>query len=119
MCNYKFVSYLKLASHQTPDQKILEVGAGTGGMTSHILSGLQQLEDHTGGISFSEDVYTDISPVFFEKARERFSEYQSRMTFMALNFESEITAQGFEAGTYGMILAGSVLHATKNLGATL
>lgn len=119
MCNHKFVSYLNLASHQTPNQKILEVGAGTGGMTSHILSALQQIEDRTGGISFSEYVYTDISPVFFEKARERFLEYQNRMTFKALDLESDITAQGFEAGTYDMILAGSVLHATKNLGATL
>lgn len=119
LCNHKFISYLNLASHQTPHQKILEVGAGTGGMTSHILSALQQTEDRTGGISFSEFVYTDISPAFFEKARERFAEYQDRMTFKALDLEVDITEQGFEAGTYDMIFAGSVLHATKNLSATL
>ena len=119
LCNHKFVSYLNLALHQTPDQKILEVGAGTGGMTSRILSALQQIEDSTGGISFSEYFYTDISPVFSEKARERFSDYQNRMTFKALDLESDITLQGFEAGTCDMIFAGSVLHATKNLGATL
>ncbi|KAI0415149.1 polyketide synthase PksD [Xylaria grammica] len=119
MCNHKFVSYIQLATHQTPDQRILEVGAGTGGWTSEVLSILRRTEASTGGAAFSEYVYTDISPGYFDGARERFAEYRDRMTFKTLDLERDITTQGFEPGTYDMILAGSVLHATRNLSATL
>ncbi|KAF2829294.1 polyketide synthase PksD [Ophiobolus disseminans] len=119
MYNHKFISYLGLVAHQNPTQKILEVGAGTGAMTDRILSTLHDIEIRTGGTAFSSYTYTDISPGFFEKARERFSEYQDRMVFKTLDLESDTGEQGFEAGIYDIILAGSVIHATKNLAATL
>lgn len=118
-CNHKFVSYIQLATHQTPDQRILEVGAGTGGWTSEVLSILRRTEARTGGTAFCEYIYTDISPGYFDGARERFSDYRDRMTFKTLDLERDITTQGFEPGTCDMILAGSVLHATRNLSATL
>ncbi|XP_044723776.1 KR domain-containing protein [Hirsutella rhossiliensis] len=119
MNNHKLESYVQLSAHQNPSQRILEVGSGTGGMTSVLLSYLWRIEDRTGGIAFSEYVYTDISTGFFEKARERFAEHQDRMTFKPLDLEKDIIAQGYEAGSYDVIFAGSVLHATKNLNATL
>ncbi|PVI00072.1 polyketide synthase PksD [Periconia macrospinosa] len=117
-CNHKFISYLELASHQTPDQRILEVGAGTGGWTNQVLKILSQVEKRTGGTAFSEYVYTDISPAYFEGARERFAEYGERMSFKTFDLEQDITAT-LEPGTFDMILAGSVIHATKNLSKTL
>ncbi|KAI0540917.1 polyketide synthase PksD [Xylaria digitata] len=118
-CNHKFMSYIQLATHKTPDQRILEVGAGTGGWTSEVLSILRRTESRTGGTAFCEYVYTDISPGLFDGARERFPEYRDRMAFKTLDLERDITTQGFEPGTFDMILAGSVLHATRNLSATL
>ncbi|KAF2679796.1 C-methyl transferase, partial [Lentithecium fluviatile CBS 122367] len=95
------------------------VGAGTGSMTSHILSAFQEREERTGGIAISEYVYTDISPAFFENAKDKFYNFRDRMSFKTLDLELDITAQGFEAGSYDVVFAGSVLHATKNLVATL
>ncbi|CAN9190585.1 unnamed protein product [Alternaria alternata] len=117
-CNKKLYNYLELTVHQNPNQKILEVGAGTGGMTNQILTMLHQIEQRTGGTSFREYVYTDISPAYFEGARERFVNYGSRMTFKTIDLESDISAN-IEPGSCDMILAGSVLHATKNLARTM
>ncbi|CAN9080485.1 unnamed protein product [Alternaria alternata] len=117
-CNKKLYNYLELTVHQNPNQKILEVGAGTGGMTNQILTMLHQIEQRTGGTSFREYVYTDISPAYFEGAGERFVTYGSRMTFKTVDLESDISAN-IEPGSCDMILAGSVLHATKNLAKTM
>jgi NADPH:quinone reductase-like Zn-dependent oxidoreductase/malonyl CoA-acyl carrier protein transacylase/SAM-dependent methyltransferase len=117
-CNQKLFNYLELAVHQNPSQKILEVGAGTGGMTNQILTMLHQIEQRTGGTSFREYVYTDISPAYFEAARERFAGYRTRISFKTLDLERDVSAN-IEPGSCDMILAGSVLHVTKNLTATM
>jgi NADPH:quinone reductase-like Zn-dependent oxidoreductase/SAM-dependent methyltransferase/acyl carrier protein len=112
---------LDLASHERPAQRILEVGAGTGGMTGHVLSLLQRREEIIGGSSFSEYTYTDISPMFFERASERWPDLtsQGRLTFKTFNMDKPIESQGFEAGSYDLVVAASVLHATADLGASL
>ncbi|KAI3324311.1 S-adenosyl-L-methionine-dependent methyltransferase [Xylariaceae sp. AK1471] len=117
--DHKLRTCLQLSAHKTPALRILEVGAGTGGLTSYILSTLLQIEDDTGGIAFSKYTYTDISPAFFGKARERFAYHKPRTTFRTLDFDQDIANQGFRSRTYDMVVAGSVLHATKNIAATL
>ncbi|KAH9996378.1 polyketide synthase PksD [Xylariaceae sp. FL0662B] len=119
MHNPKLMSYLELSAHQTPNQKILEVGAGTGAMTRIILSLLQQIEDRTGGMAFSEYSFTDVSTAFFENAQKRFAMYNGRMTFKPLDLERDVIAQGFPPEGFDLILAGDVLHTTRNLSATL
>lgn len=59
-------------------------------------------------------MYTDISAGFFEKARERFSAVVGPMQFKKLDIESDPTAQGFQEGSYDLIIAGNVLHATAD-----
>ncbi|KAI1170512.1 polyketide synthase PksD [Nemania sp. FL0916] len=117
--NSQLKAYLQLAAHKTPTLKVLEVGAGTGGLTNYILSTFQEIESSTGGIAFSEYTYTDVSPAFFEKAQDRFSEHKSRMVFRTLDLDQDIGAQGFRSGTYDIVVAGSVLHATRNIAATI
>lgn len=106
---------LDLASHENPALRFLEVGAGTGGMTGHIIKALQEREARTGSPSFSEYTYTDISPAFFERAKGRWSDLQDRMTFKTLDLDRSIDSQGFETGSYDYIVAASVLHATPHL----
>lgn len=117
-CNHKLFSYLELATHQNPSQRILEVGAGTGGMTNEVLRMLHGIEQRTGGTSFSEYLYTDVTPAYFEEARVRFGDYSDRMIFKTLDLDRDIS-DIVEPGTCDIILAGSVLHATKNLSDTL
>ncbi|KAF4335671.1 polyketide synthase [Fusarium beomiforme] len=112
---------LDLASHENPALRVLEVGAGTGGMTGHVISALQEREKRTGGLAFSEYTFTDISPAFFETASQRWPELKSqgRITFKTLNLDQAIDNQGFEPGSYDLVIAASVLHATPYLEATI
>ncbi|KAL2017343.1 hypothetical protein VTK56DRAFT_2266 [Thermocarpiscus australiensis] len=117
----RLATFFDLASHENPAMRILEVGAGTGGMTGHVLDALQAREARTGALSFAEYMYTDISPAFLERARDRWLDLyrQGRMTFKALDLNLPVETQGFEAGAYDMVIAASVLHATPYLDATL
>ncbi|KAG5788560.1 hypothetical protein H9Q69_012375 [Fusarium xylarioides] len=112
---------LDLASHENPALRVLEVGAGTGGMTGHVISALQEREKRTGGLAFSEDTYTDISPAFFETASQRWPDLkaQGRITFKTFNLDQSIDSQDFDSGSYDLVIAASVLHATPYLEATI
>ncbi|KAF5590970.1 polyketide synthase [Fusarium pseudocircinatum] len=112
---------LDLASHENPALRVLEVGAGTGGMTGHVISALQEREKRIGGLAFSEYTYTDISPAFFETASQRWPDLksQNRITFKTLDLDRSIDSQGFEPGYYDLVIAASVLHATPYLEATI
>ncbi|PFH62219.1 hypothetical protein XA68_14498 [Ophiocordyceps unilateralis] len=115
----RFRTFLELLSHEKPAMRVVEVGAGTGGMTRLVLGTLLDLEARTGQRRFAEYVYTDISPAFFETARTEFSACRERMTFRSLDVERPPTEQGLQAGSFDVVVAGSVLHATPDLAKTL
>ncbi|KAA8649476.1 putative Nonribosomal peptide synthetase [Aspergillus tanneri] len=98
-------------AHRYPRMNILEIGAGTGGATQGLL---EHLDD-----TFSNYVFTDISTGFFEKAQEQFQRWGSKMAFKALNIEEDLATQGFENGSFDLVIASNVLHATKNLDHTM
>ncbi|KAF2004264.1 polyketide synthase PksD [Amniculicola lignicola CBS 123094] len=119
MCDDRFESYLNLVSHQTPALRVLEVGAGTGGWTSCILSAFQRREERTDAMAFSEYIFTDISTSFFEKVDSKFSAFGARVKYTTLDITSDPLAQGFNPESFDIIFAGSVLHATANLSRSL
>ena len=119
ICDVRLRNFLELASHENPGLRILEVGAGTGGFTGHILAALQSLERESGGLRLAEYTYTDISPMFFERARERWKALEGRVSFKTLDLERTLESQGFEVGSYDLLVAGSVLHATADLVCTM
>ncbi|KAI0880462.1 uncharacterized protein GGS22DRAFT_182315 [Annulohypoxylon maeteangense] len=125
-------TFMDLLSHENPKLRILEVGAGTGGLTRLVLDILWDLEKRDGfqGTRFAEYTYTDISSAFFDAARRKFvsaegrgvTGEESRITFKTFNLEKEPADQvGFDDsnGLYDVIIAGSVLHATTNLASSL
>lgn len=116
-----FRAFVDLASHENPGLRILEAGAGTGSFTRHILSTLQALETERGGTAFAEYVFTDISTSFFGSAQEQFKEHLDRMTFRAWDLERDPGDEdvGLDVGGYDVVFAGSVLHATSDLGRSL
>ncbi|KAI0418238.1 hypothetical protein F5X98DRAFT_123264 [Xylaria grammica] len=118
-CDENFRTLLDLLSHENPTLRILEVGAGTGGITSQILSTLKSFEASTGGMRFSEYVFTDISPSFFEGARNKFEAFASRMAFKTLDLDKSPVEQGFGKMSYDVVIAGCVLHATRDVKKTL
>ncbi|KAF4537771.1 Reducing type I polyketide synthase [Lasiodiplodia theobromae] len=108
----------ELLGHQNPAAKILEIGAGTGSCTRAVLAGLGRA--HTAGSpNFARYDFTDVSPGFFDAAREKFADSVDRMTFRRLDIELDPDSQSFECGTYDVVVACEVLHATKTMDATM
>ncbi|PNY25600.1 Polyketide synthase [Tolypocladium capitatum] len=110
--NHDLSEVAKSLCHQHPDMKILEIGAGTGGMTREVLTRING--------AFKSYTFTDISSGYFEKSSERLQvEGKQKIIFSVLDVEKDPASQGYACGTYDMIIASNVLHATRFLGDTL
>jgi thioester reductase-like protein len=90
--------------------RVLEVGAGTGGFTSHLLPRLPA--------GRTEYVYTDLSGLFFDQAREKFRDYPF-IQYQKLDVEKDPLGQGFGEHSFDVVIASQVLHATADLRQTL
>ncbi|MEJ2415523.1 MAG: SDR family NAD(P)-dependent oxidoreductase [Exilibacterium sp.] len=89
--------------------KILEVGAGTGATTCHILSAIENF-------SFPVEYhYTDISSHFINRARRELGEKYPFLRFFQLDIEQEPGRQGCDPHSYDMVIAANVLHATRDI----
>ncbi|PYH88158.1 ketoacyl-synt-domain-containing protein [Aspergillus ellipticus CBS 707.79] len=113
-------TYVDLLAHKDPSIKILEVGAGTGGLSASILGRLALPgKKQKRGLRCTRYTYTDISPGFFEAATERFRPYSDQMEFRVLDVEKDPVEQGFDAAAYDVVVASAVLHATPYVTAAL
>jgi len=90
--------------------RILEIGGGTGGVTSLLLPLLPP--------SRTEYVFTDISASFFKQARAKFQAYPF-LQFETLDIEKLPADQDFDLHTFDLIIASDVLHATADLKNTI
>ena len=86
--------------------RILEIGAGTGALASRLLQYLPSERVHY--------VFTDISSAFLVRAEAKFADVES-VEFQALDIEKTPVIQGFEPASFDLVLAGDVLHATRDL----
>ncbi|KAJ4456140.1 putative Highly reducing polyketide synthase sdnO [Paratrimastix pyriformis] len=87
--------------------RILEVGAGTGGLTAFLLPVLSAYE--------CSYMFTDVGRMFLGQAKEKFARYGTMLQYAALDIEQDPLAQGFQPGHYDLIFAANVLHATIDL----
>ena len=90
--------------------RVLEIGGGTGATTAFVLPAIAQEN--------IEYTFTDISPVFLSRAREKFQNFTG-VHYKLLNIERSPLEQGFPAGGYDIVLAANVLHATRDLRQTV
>lgn len=90
--------------------RILEIGAGTGGTTAHVLPRLP-----VDGIDYT---FTDVGALFVARARERFGAREG-MQFEVLDLERDPAGQGFGGRLYDIVIASNVIHATADLRRTL
>ena len=90
--------------------RVLEIGAGTGGTSASVLPVLPP--------GRTEYVFTDISPAFLTRARERFAEH-GFVAYRLLDIEQDPAGQGFAGERFDLVLAVNVLHATADLSQTL
>ena len=104
-----------LLSRRNPWLRILEVGAGTGGCTSRILD---KITSPTA--RFESYDYTDISSGFFEAARAKFpATTGGKLNFLKLDICADVEQQGFLPGSYDLVIAADVIHATPDVGLSL
>lgn len=90
--------------------RVLEVGAGTGGMTQALLPLFPA--DRT------EYVFTDLSHMFMLKAQQRFAKYPF-VQYKIMDIEKDPAEQGIDLNSFDLIIASDVIHATRNLATTL
>jgi acyl transferase domain-containing protein/NADPH:quinone reductase-like Zn-dependent oxidoreductase/SAM-dependent methyltransferase/acyl carrier protein len=90
--------------------RILEIGAGTGGTTAHVLPRLPA--------DAFEYTFTDVGPLFVARAKEHFGSI-ANTRFEVLDLESEPQSQGFADRQFDVVIASNVIHATADLRRTL
>ena len=71
------------------------------------------------GNDFTSYTFTDISSGFFEMAQSALAEYEDRMTFRTFDANRDPVSQGFAPGSYDLIVASFVIHATEKLEITM
>lgn len=114
---HRLAGYMDLLSHKKSDLRVLEVGAGTGSTTTAVLDVLSQ--PSVQAPRFSHYDFTDISPSFFADAAERYAAHSGRMGLKVFDVERDPEDQGFEAGSYDVVIAAAVLHATSSIDRSL
>ncbi|MEU4212964.1 SDR family NAD(P)-dependent oxidoreductase [Streptomyces sp. NPDC026206] len=90
--------------------RILEVGAGTGGLTSHLLPLLDDRVHY---------VFSDISAVFFTAAEARFEPYEARLDYRIYDLDTDPHKQGLTDASFDLVIAGFSLHTAADLRACL
>lgn len=127
---WSYQCLLQLLSHQRGrNLKILEIGAGTGGLTARVLRDLKEegaeeiSSNSTTGerAAFGKYVFTDVSAGFFPAAKKRFAAVvpSQLMEYRVLDVSRPPQEQGFGACEYDLVIASNVLHATPDLTQTL
>ncbi|ALO44350.1 non-ribosomal peptide synthetase [Pseudoalteromonas phenolica] len=101
-----------LATANLESIRVLEIGAGTGGTTRSVLPALKpwQVEEYA---------YTDLSKAFFNHAK---AQYQTDYPFVDtkyLDISKPLAGQNIDIGSYDVVIATNVLHATADIKNTL
>ncbi|MDB6055018.1 MAG: polyketide synthase [Verrucomicrobiales bacterium] len=90
--------------------RIVEIGGGTGGTTSLLLP---LFDPET-----TEYLFTDLSPAFTNRAERQYGAFPF-VRYARLDIEQDPAGQGIESGSFDIVIAANVLHATRQLGQTM
>jgi len=90
--------------------RVLEVGGGTGGTTSWVAPALDAAR--------SEYLFTDVGGSLVNEARRRFASFPF-MSFAVVDLERAALEPALADREFDVILASNVIHATRDLRATL
>ena len=102
-------SAVEAAARSLPEGRglrILEIGAGTGGLASQVLPLLER-----GVHSY---VFSDVSAAFFPAARQKLAAFPE-VEFMTFDLEKSGAEQEFDLGSFDIILGTNVIHAVSDV----
>lgn len=105
---------IDLLAHANPRQKIIEIGAGTGGASRIVMDVLLA---RTGTKRYRRYRYSDISSAFLANAKLKFSTCRD-IDYSVLDIEKCPIQQGYQS-EYDLVIASEALHATADIKATL
>jgi acyl transferase domain-containing protein/thioesterase domain-containing protein/NAD(P)-dependent dehydrogenase (short-subunit alcohol dehydrogenase family)/SAM-dependent methyltransferase len=94
--------------------RLFEIGAGTGGTSAGVF---RALAPHAAAVG--EYCYTDLSKAFLFHAHENYAEDAPYLTTKIFDVTRAPEDQDVETGSYDMVIAANVLHATANIRETL
>ncbi|KAL6886030.1 putative polyketide synthase [Trichoderma evansii] len=114
-CYHQINEYCKTLGKYNPSLRIVEVGGGTASATLPLLEALT----HHGQPLVAQYDFTDLSTAFFPAARERLNQYGNIVNYKAFDLASPPDLQEFEPGTYDVVIACNVVHATPNIASSL
>ncbi|MDA2810897.1 SDR family NAD(P)-dependent oxidoreductase [Nocardiopsis sp. RSe5-2] len=90
--------------------RVLEIGAGTAGLTGALLPLLP-----AGRTLYT---VTDASPYFFAAAQKQLAGYDG-VDYRVLDLDTDPAEQGFTPGAYDLVVAGNALHTAEDMAAAL
>ncbi|HBN10677.1 MAG TPA: hypothetical protein DD392_01665, partial [Ruminococcus sp.] len=90
--------------------RILEIGAGVGANSAAVL-------EKISGLDYTYD-FTDMSPIFHEIAKDKLEKYDN-VRYKLLDIDKSVSEQGYQAGSYDLIISGNVLHDSTDAGKAL
>jgi pyochelin synthetase len=102
----EILHHLAQSWDSTTNLRILEIGAGTGAVTREVLPVLPPEK--------TTYVYTDISQYFLQLGQQDFGHYAFLETSL-FNLEQSPQEQGYELHSFDVIIAGGVIHATRDI----
>ncbi|KAF2468734.1 polyketide synthase [Lindgomyces ingoldianus] len=114
-CYAQIAAYCAEYGRQRPQMRVLEIGAGSASASLPILTALRS----SGRVMASQYVFTDISAGFFDAAKDVLADFDDTVSYQVLNIEDDPTTQGFEAGSYDIIIASNVIHATRSISSAI
>ena len=97
-------------SRRAGELNVLEIGAGTGGTTASLLPVLPP--------DRAMYFFTDVSDLFLNRAQEKFANYPF-VRYDRFDVESDDATQQYSPGSFDVIVATNVLHATQDVRRTL
>jgi NADPH:quinone reductase-like Zn-dependent oxidoreductase/SAM-dependent methyltransferase/acyl carrier protein len=90
--------------------RVLELAAGTGGLTAYVLTSLSR--------DLAKYVFTDVSEAILGQAKEKFREFP-RVEYHRLDVNGDVEAQGFAAHSFDLILASGLSQIALDPGQVL
>lgn len=109
--------WFELAGHKRPDQRILQIAAGTGSITLPVLKALD-LHDGTN-ITCLKYVFSDSNKDQFEAAQKYLGSYKDQVQFSELDIEKDPAEQSQENESFDVIFAGDALRTSENVDTVL